>query len=95
MLGNLQLWREGHSAAAEVAALLGYADEVDAVPGFFEPALLEVSTISRSCCAILHLTAKEQKYPNRIRTLSLSSLLLLTPAPGHDSRCAGIPTDTC
>ena len=32
----------GHPAAAEVAALLGYADTIDSIPGFFEPALLEV-----------------------------------------------------
>lgn len=40
-----RLLADGHPAAAEVAALLGYADVVDTIPGFFEPALLEVGAL--------------------------------------------------
>ncbi len=40
-----QLWADGHPAAAEVAALLGFADQINSIPGFFEPALLEVQMI--------------------------------------------------
>ena len=46
-----RLLTDGHPAAAEVAALLGYADAVDSIPGFFEPALLEVSASSHTSVA--------------------------------------------
>jgi hypothetical protein len=49
-----RLLTDGHPAAAEVAALLGYADAVDSIPGFFEPALLEVGGMIQTAVAQSH-----------------------------------------